>query len=153
VNLYIVRHASAKPGTPDEKRELSDEGIREAEKVKKFITTNNIRFECCISSPLERALHTAQILKGDSQLIVSSNLQPSATPPKFISSIPGDKQEILIVGHQPDLGRFISFLISGGTLELEFALGTCSMAKVEVDKIPLTRPGRLGWMVTPSILP
>ncbi len=152
MNLYIARHAAAESGTPDEARMLSNQGIQEANQVRQFLVDNKISFDCALSSPLARAVHTAQILKDDCELIQSGNLIPGATPSMIVSAVPVGKSEILIVGHQPDMGRFISFLISGGTLELEFVLGTCSIAKIEVDRLPLTRPGRLHWIVPPRIL-
>lgn len=148
--LYIARHANANQGYDDNSRVLSPQGIQDAKKIRNFLDERKISFDYCVSSPLIRASQTLDILRGNCQSETLEALRPGASPTKFMSVIPKDNTNVLLVGHMPDVGRFVSFLISGGTLELQIGMSTCSIACVQVEKLPLTSPGNLLWLVSPE---
>lgn len=71
-NIYLVRHGES---TLNVKKvyygwtdcQLSEDGIRQANHIKKI--SQNIDYEYIISSPLKRALNTAQIIQSNKELI------------------------------------------------------------------------------------
>ena len=68
--IYIIRHGE----TDNNKKRvlqgrsnlpLNEEGVRQAEKARDFFDGNEIIFEKIYSSPLIRAIRTAEIITGD----------------------------------------------------------------------------------------
>lgn len=150
MELYIIRHATAVPTvSTDAERPLSADGKTEAAALGKFLA-KVARVDVLLSSPLVRARRTAEAI-GPYEAIPC--LAPGASPVQIQKAIEpyGDKN-IAIVGHQPDMGRFVSFLISGGSMELQVALKPGAVCRVDVDRVPLRAPGRLIWLVEPTII-
>ena len=55
---------------------------------------------------------------------------------------------ILLVGHEPDLSRLISLLVTGGMqLQLDFKKG--GLCKLEVEKLRAGKCATLAWLLTP----
>ena len=120
MNLYLVRHADAEktqPGKKDEERRLSKEGkerIREAAE-QWFYFVKKIDLIC--TSPYIRAVETAEIIaqcleyKGEiikEKVLAAGSLTKDLI--ELINLFYGN--DILVVGHQPDLSEHISNLIS-----------------------------------------
>lgn len=68
INLYIVRHGETSwnkesicQGRSD--LELNEKGINESKEVSLLLKENNYKFDIYVSSPLKRALKTAEIIK------------------------------------------------------------------------------------------
>jgi phosphohistidine phosphatase SixA len=60
-----------------------------------------------------------------------------------------DRPHVALVGHEPDLGGVAARLL-GARRPLEFKKG--AICRIDVDSLPLKRPGRLRWFVTPRML-
>ena len=78
--LYLVRHCETELnvsmvyyGWTDV--DINEKGIKQAEKIK--IALNEVEFDTVISSPLKRAVHTAQIISGknDNEIIIENRLR------------------------------------------------------------------------------
>jgi phosphohistidine phosphatase len=163
--LLIARHGDAVDLggkiASDADRPLSKRGEEEAVAIGRSLLKLDLCPEVILSSPLTRARQTAKRIQKtleDSRcspgLLECTELEPGATPPMFFKAIrqAANEKRILLVGHQPDVGRFLSFLISGGSMELQFAMKTGSVALVEIDEIPLQSPGRLLALMPPKLL-
>jgi phosphohistidine phosphatase len=164
--FLIVRHGEAVDIggeiNSDAERTLSKKGEEEARAVGRFLEKWDLAPSVILSSPLVRARQTSKAIRKSfedgsrvPEIIESSELEPGASPPQFLKAFHRVKEEgrrVLFVGHQPDLGRFVSFLISGGSMELQFAVKTGSLAWVEIEEIPLKSPGRLLALLPPRIL-
>ncbi len=163
--LYLARHGDAVDLggeiTSDGQRHLSKKGEEESWALGKALAKLEWAPKVILTSPLIRARQTAKLVRKaleerdmGVELIESADLEPGATPPRFFKALQLAKGEkrILFVGHQPDLGRFLSFLVSGGSMELHFAIKTGSLAMVEIDDIPLKAAGRLLALMPPRVL-
>lgn len=163
--LYIARHGDAMDIggriTTDAERPLSKKGEEEAAAIGRALAKLDRCPKVILSSPLVRARQTSEwareALKESRcvpELMECPELEPGASPPMYFKALLRARKErrILIVAHQPDVGRFISFLISGGSMELQFAVKTGSVAVVEIDDIPLSSPGRLLALMPPKVL-
>jgi phosphohistidine phosphatase len=115
VRLFIVRHAKAAPGEPDELRPLTDAGREQARGVGKQFADDGIRPDAVVSSPLLRARETAaEIAKAvGGDLETDERLAPGAEPDDVRAAASGRGETVVIVGHQPDCGRAAAAL-SGG---------------------------------------
>jgi phosphohistidine phosphatase SixA len=113
VRLFVVRHAEAAPGEPDELRPLTDAGRAAARSLGEQLAMQNPT--AVLSSPLLRARETAE---------ADERLAPGATADD-VRAIAQDG--LVIVGHQPDCSEIVLELTGR---EVSFAPG--SMHEVEL---------------------
>jgi phosphohistidine phosphatase SixA len=59
--LWLLRHAEAADGTPDDDRPLTERGIAQAEAAGHALAHLGVSIDICLSSPKLRALQTAQL--------------------------------------------------------------------------------------------
>ena len=149
MQLIIVRHAEAANTAPDEHRALTDKGEADAVKLGAALASLNLRPDVVLTSPLVRAAETARIA-GGGKFTICPELEPGASPPRYLEAIrrAAGADRIMLVGHQPDAGRFISFLVSGGSMELHFALKPGSAALVDLRE---SSAGSLVLLMTPEV--
>jgi phosphohistidine phosphatase SixA len=123
MKIIFFRHATAHKKNSDEnqmddfKRDLTKEGVAEAK-----IMSQSLRFifknvHTIYSSPLLRALHTAEILHkyhSKTKMELMASLDPFVSPEKFIQEIKSldPRQNYCFVGHEPHLSESINFLLN-----------------------------------------
>jgi phosphohistidine phosphatase len=112
VRLYIVRHAEAVPGSPDELRALTPEGHEQARALGRRLRDEGVEPDAVLSSPLLRARETAKDL-GLGEPTPSEHLAPGATADGVRAAVAGRGETVVVVGHQPDCGRIAAALTSG----------------------------------------
>jgi len=126
VRVFLVRHASAAPGTPDDARPLTVEGRAEADALAAQLARENPT--AVLSSPLLRARQTAEIVARAAgiEAEVDANLAPGATPATLRAAVAGRGERVVAIGHQPDCGNIVEELTgerrpfpTAGYLELE----------------------------------
>jgi phosphohistidine phosphatase len=115
VRVYLVRHAEAAPGEPDDVRPLTSAGRAAARDLAARLAADGLRPDAVLSSPLLRARETAAELARalDSELETNERLAPGADADALRAAIAGRGGTVVVVGHQPDCGR-ISAEIAGG---------------------------------------
>jgi phosphohistidine phosphatase len=156
MNLYVLRHASAgvRRVNPklDVKRPLDKEGKQQCILIANALNAMRIHFDCVASSPLKRALQTASMVSTEigyeAKILVTEALAPEATIPtfqQFLSEM-AVHENVLVVGHNPNLQHFLSSLVSQGRANIRLRKG--SLARVELTR----RPGTLNWLVDPRLL-
>ncbi len=161
MRLYIVRHGIAvphgSPGFQENERPLTEDGIEKMKRAAKGLRALDVRPDVILSSPLPRALQTAEILlaqmEGESKLKQTENLSPSGNRRDLYSELRGLRQieNVMLVGHQPSLGE-IAGESSWGSPEHYVELkkgGACCLDLVTLQPRPR---GTLIWLVTPAIL-
>ncbi|MGA3266312.1 MAG: phosphohistidine phosphatase SixA [Verrucomicrobiota bacterium] len=161
LNLFVLRHGIAvEPGTSgyddDSQRPLIPKGERRLRAAAAAIKKMELSFDLILSSPFVRARQTAEIaaqeLKLKKRLKFSDALVPDGDFGALIDELRGMRPapgDVLLVGHEPFLSRFISLLVSGGadaTIEMKKG-GLC---KLEVENLRLGHCARLAWLLTPS---
>ena len=112
MRLYIVRHAEAAPGSPDELRSLTAEGQEQARELGRRLREEGVVPDAVLSSPLLRARETANEL-GLGEPEPSEQLAPGATADDVRAAIAGRGETVVVVGHQPDCGRVAAALTGG----------------------------------------
>lgn len=113
MDLILWRHAEAEDGEPDHQRALTAKGHRHAYKVARWLD-HNIPSKCKILvSPTVRTVQTAEALGR--RFKTMAELGPEATPEALLAAArwPESKEPVVIIGHQPTLGRVASLLLTG----------------------------------------
>lgn len=125
MNLFLLRHASAGTSRPnplvDRKRPLDKEGKKHCLQLASILNNQNTQFDLIVSSPLKRSLQTAQLIATETgfeaTVIQTDALVPTATfkdfqklLQSFSTDFPG-KENVLIVGHNPNLACFLGTLL------------------------------------------
>jgi phosphohistidine phosphatase len=112
MRLYIVRHAEAAPGSPDELRALTPEGHEQARALGRRLRDEGVRPDAILTSPLLRARETGRDLGlGESE--PDERLAPGATADDIRAAVEGRGETVVVVGHQPDCGRAVAALTDG----------------------------------------
>jgi phosphohistidine phosphatase len=129
MRVYLVRHAEAAPGEPDDERPLTAEGERQARSVGERLSQAAPRPAAVLSSPLLRARETAALIAEPLGVEPEADdrLAPGATADGVRAAVAGHGEAVVVVGHQPDCGRIAAELTGdaepafppGGTVELE----------------------------------
>ena len=152
--LYLMRHASAgmfrENPALDAKRGLVKEGKEQCMLMARMLSALKVQVDVIASSPLKRALQTAQFvgteLGYDGKVEVSNALLPNATFTAFQDMLVkySGGEGLLAVGHNPILFQFLGRLITGnGGAAIRMRKG--SIARVDLDH----HPPRLQWLIDP----
>ena len=144
MNLYLIRHAEAIERTgevPDAMRYLTPEGRSLFRKTAKRMIKMGALPDCIWSSPLVRAVQTAEILAVEiglqGPLVVSDKLAPGfgRAALRAVLSKCAEAKEVALVGHEPDLGDLVTSLLA---LREPY-----SLKKGEIVALTLPRTGAL----------
>lgn len=113
MDLLLWRHAEAIDGVPDADRPLSDRGHRQAQRMAGWLELHAPRQLQVLASPTLRTRMTVAALTDDYR--VDERIGTGAGSADILSACgwPNDAGAVLIVGHQPTLGRVAARLLSG----------------------------------------
>ncbi len=113
MDLLLWRHAEAEDGEDDMKRRLTERGEKQARVMAKWIREHQPRDLRIIASPAVRTRQTAEALKMPFETV--RKIAPEACVSELIaaSNWPAASGSVLIIGHQPSLGRMASLLLAG----------------------------------------
>jgi len=110
MDLILWRHADAEDGRADLERELTAKGRKQAARVAAWLLERLPKDAVVIASPAVRAQQTAAALRLPVK--TDNSLAPGATVDEILKAAKG-KRVAVLVGHQPDLGRAIAYLVAG----------------------------------------
>jgi phosphohistidine phosphatase len=121
VRLFLVRHAEAAPGEPDDLRPLTPAGRDAARALAQKLAGEHP--EVVVSSPLLRARETAVAIAEASGVAAETDerLAPGATADDLRAAAAGRGETIVAVGHQPDCTEIV-FALTGE--EVRFPVGS-----------------------------
>ncbi len=124
MDLILWRHAEAEEGFPDESRELTERGIRQAKEAGQWLQRRLPKDSRIIASPARRTQQTAQALGMDFE--TSNAIRPGASFASVLaeSGWPDAKGCVVVVGHQPTLGQVAGLLLSGTESQLSIKKGS-----------------------------
>jgi phosphohistidine phosphatase len=162
MNLYLMRHgiavAADQPEVEsDSERPLTPKGVKRMRRAANGLRRLGISFDTILTSPLVRARQTAEIVAEtlglEGRLEEISELAPEISVNHLIEGLTRfhDREDLLLVGHNPLLIRAFSFFISGKeNLKIELKKG--GLGCIETDSLPPSAPGTLHWFLTPKQL-
>lgn len=156
MNLYLMRHADA--GVPrenpklDNKRGLVKEGKEQCMLMARMLSALKVQVDVIASSPLKRALQTAQFvgteLGYEAKVEVSAALGPDGDFVAFQKLVEkyADREGVLMVGHNPNLFKFLGRIITGNG-GAGVRMRKCSVARIDMDR----HPPLLQWLMDPRM--
>lgn len=159
MEIYFLRHGIAAErgahGGSGEERALTTKGRRKVRRVAEAMRTMKLSFDAILSSPLVRALQTAEIvaesLRLKKRLQVTEHLAPGASIAKLfsqMSSLQPARDTILLVGHEPDMSWLASRLLMGRD-DLAMNFKKAGLCKITADR-PGSGRATLEWFLTPK---
>jgi phosphohistidine phosphatase SixA len=112
VRLFLVRHAEAAPGEPDDLRPLTSAGREAARELAARLAVEHP--EAVLTSPLLRARETAAAIAEASGLEAEADerLAPGASADDVRGAAQGRGETVVAVGHQPDCSEIV-FALTG----------------------------------------
>ena len=117
MDLLLWRHAEAEDGTPDLKRKLTPRGEKQARQMAAWIKAHapeNLRI---VASPAKRCQQTAEALglpfDTDPRLAPDQDVTALLAAVDWANGNENARPAVLVVGHQPTLGRTAALLLSG----------------------------------------
>ncbi len=155
--IYVVRHAEAVEGSDalqDEWRYLTEKGRSAAEKMSSAIAKIGPKPRLTITSPLTRAVQTAEIMAKKAcrkNVVVSSGLLlPGADNSKLISHLRDcrDAKRVMLVGHETQLGLLVAALLGRNDAMSQLNKGACVALKYDPDKDD--KPADFLWYLAPG---
>jgi phosphohistidine phosphatase len=130
MDLLLWRHADASPAESgaDSARRLTGKGKKQAQQMAAWLDRHLPEGARIISSPASRALETAEALAALSgrKLSVRPEVGVGSLPAHLLIAAgwPDNRHPVVIVGHQPALGRLASLLLSGEEREMSVRKGS-----------------------------
>jgi phosphohistidine phosphatase len=120
VRLFLVRHAEAAPGEPDDLRPLTPAGRDAARALGKRLCATGP--DAVVTSPLLRARETGALIARAAGVEPAHDerLAPGATPDTLREAVRGRGDTVVAVGHQPDCSEIVHALTGR---EVSFAPG------------------------------
>lgn len=157
MEVLFVRHAIAEDADAvgsDFDRPLTSKGRKQFRALAEWLTEHGLEPHLVITSPLVRAMQTAEILCEAAGLSkksfrVDEHLSPGVKPArlaKFLQEIQSPR--VALVGHEPDMGECTAEFIGGG--HIAFAKGAVACVQFEVDCA--VGIGRLAWFLSPKMI-
>jgi phosphohistidine phosphatase len=163
MNLYILRHAiadkrDAENYPDDSKRPLTPEGVKKMQAAARGMVRWGLEFDVIVTSPFERARHTAEIVahafQCEKTVQFSSHLKSEGDPAELIAELQRkyrQHENILLVGHESYLSRLISVLICGGP-HAGLLLKKGGLAGLHTEQLNYGACATLEWLLTPRQL-
>jgi len=158
--LYLMRHGiAAEPTrtTSDADRALTEEGVRKTTRVAIGLQTLGIEPDAILSSPFRRAEETARLVADILTPSLAVELYPplaaGATPQDILKGLKARRaSQLMLVGHQPDLGDLASYLMTGSASQAPLPFRKAGVAAITVASLPPRTAGLLEWFLTPGQL-
>lgn len=113
MDLLLWRHAEAVEGVPDHARELTERGIRQARKVAAWLHEQQPKRLRVLASPTARTRQTAAAFTQTFEIVPALAPERNVADALAACGWPDAGGAVLIIGHQPTLGRLAALLLAG----------------------------------------
>jgi phosphohistidine phosphatase len=158
IRIYLVRHGIAiEPGggVLDESRWLTAKGRRRFQRLARAFARLGEPLDHLFSSPLVRAVQTAEILTGPARhgdVTILEELRPDGGVGRLLAELARrvkDEEAVALVGHDPQMSALVAAL---GEVpkdrQVEFRKG--SIVRIDVGALPSARPSQPRWWLKPK---
>jgi phosphohistidine phosphatase len=155
--LYVMRHAEAVEGSDslqDEWRYLTEKGRVAVKKVSSSIAKFGPKPRLTITSPLTRAVQTAEIAAEKAcrrnVVVASGLLLPGGDVGELVTHLKSckDAKRVMLVGHEPQLGSLVASLLGRGDAVISLKKGSCVTLKLDPDSD--VKPAAFLWYLAPG---
>lgn len=157
MEIYLLRHGEAEESLriPDAERSLTPEGRRKLGAVLLRARSAGAGASLILSSPLRRAVETAELAAGllnaRTPILKTNALLPEAEPAEVWDEIRvhRDEGQLLLAGHLPVLSLAIAYLLGAPSAQIEMGKG--SLARVDLERFGSAPRGALRWLLPPGL--
>jgi phosphohistidine phosphatase len=159
--IYLVRHgiaADAEPGERDADRALTAEGTHKLEQIGAGLKVLGAAPAVILASPLRRTRETADVLQAVLEAPLGVQLCTPLAPGHAAREVVAElrpysnRGELMLVGHQPDMGELASHLLTGSPHHVPLPFRKGSVAAIVVGTLSANARGELLWFLTPKQL-
>jgi phosphohistidine phosphatase len=151
--IYLVQHAEAKREEEDPRRDLTEKGRLDIERVAHYLKRLNVQVKQIFHSGKTRAQSTAKVLAGylnpPAGISEAQGLAPLDDPAIWSERLPKMQGDIMLVGHLPHLGGLAAILMTGDKEKkvINFQMGgAVCLRQMAADQ------WAVDWMVVPEII-
>jgi phosphohistidine phosphatase len=155
--LYIMRHAAAEEAASsgdDGARKLTERSKEKMRGAAAGFHAMGIKFDAILTSPLARATETAELVAS-----AYGNTPPPQVVPALATGIAAAdavsalrafarQDEVMIVGHEPQLSAIASILLTGAGDVAHLKLKTGGCIAIDLPARFERGGGELRWMLT-----
>ncbi|CAH1903945.1 Histidine phosphatase family protein [Candidatus Nitrotoga sp. HW29] len=120
MDLILWRHADAEDGIPDDARKLTAKGEKQARQIGQWLKSHLPKGTRILVSPAKRAHQTASALGLEFEITRQVGTGASVKSVMEAAGWPNAQGAVIVVGHQPTLGRIAATLLSG--IEAEWSI-------------------------------
>ncbi len=136
--LWLLRHAEAADGLPDDQRPLTEKGLKQADAAGRALARLGCNVAVCLTSPKLRAVQTAE--RAADHLGVTVTIEPALSGEPFdVQDLTAGLDDVLLVGHDPSFSLTLHNL-TGAQARMRKG-GVAGVAKGEL--VVLMRPHEL----------
>ena len=123
MELILWRHAEAEDGVPDGERALTKKGRKQAAAVAGWLKPHLPRQARILASPATRAQQTVAAL--ELPFVTNREIGVGATASDVLKAAgwPDGAGTVVVVGHQPTLGRVAAVLLAGAEADWSIKKG------------------------------
>ena len=147
--LWLLRHGEAVPhdSKPDDERELTARGERQALAAGAALARLGVEFDACYSSPKVRAVQTARLackalgIEPVGEESVGNGFDRDDAIALLRAH--GDDGRVLVVGHEPDFSQVVHDFTGGRVDFKKGAVAALREARGSGELIVLLRPREL----------
>ena len=123
MDLILWRHAEAEDGVPDADRALTKKGHKQAATVAAWLEDRLPKRSRVLVSPATRAQQTAAALRRPYTTTPEIGVGASAAEVLDAAGWPDAGDTVIVVGHQPTLGRVSALLLAGSEADWSIKKG------------------------------
>lgn len=161
MKVYILRHAEAedkRDPVADPERRLTARGKSRMHDAAAGMRRFGLLFDALLTSPFTRATQTAEIVAatygGKPKPQELSALATGVDPRDVLKALAAFTayERLMIVGHEPQLGRLASLLVAESPDAFQFDLKKAGCIAIAVESRLEAGGGKLLWMMTPRQL-
>jgi phosphohistidine phosphatase len=158
MQVYLLRHGISedeREGLDDASRALTAEGRKKLRQVLRAAVKAEVMPSLIVSSPLKRAVETADIAKSilgyHGKVLQSMALLPGATPEQAWKELRlhHEQSAVLLVGHNPLFSDLARYLLNSPHLRIDFKKG--AMMRLDIEHITTQPSGVLRWYLTAKL--
>jgi len=155
MRVTLIRHGEAGDDAPrDEDRSLTKKGRSDVRRVGRALARGGVRCDAVVSSPLVRAVQTAEMIAAaidyHGRVTVSDHLEPEAPPEGAVSLLATletlGKKSVALVAHEPILSGIAARLLRAGRFP---ALRKAEAIRLKLPEGP-GAPGTFRWRIDPE---
>ncbi|HMK60901.1 MAG TPA: phosphohistidine phosphatase SixA [Dissulfurispiraceae bacterium] len=151
--LYLVRHGEANSELFDPSQTLSEQGLRNVQKVAAHLARVKSPVEIIFHSPKLRAKQTASVfsdyLRPLGGIFETDHLGPMDDPSEWERRLRDRNSNIMLVGHLPYMEKLFSLLLCGFVDDHLVNFGNAAIVCLSREK---NGTWVLRWMMDPTVV-